>query len=94
MLSHSLGGLSMTPRRVRGGRSWQQGDTVYLRPIRHTWIREPFMVVEAFLHKGWPHYRLIDPAGDEWIASQLDLSSTPSAWTDPQNFKRQQAAIR
>ena len=48
----------MTARRIRGGRSWQQGDMVYLRPIRHTWIREPFTVVEAFLHKGWPHYRL------------------------------------
>ena len=80
-------------RRVRlAGFQFAIGDKAFLRPVAHLWLTEPFEVIDRFERNGWPHYLLRDPAGDTWTASQLELSSTPSAWTDPHNFKRQKLA--
>jgi hypothetical protein len=68
----------------RAGFQFAIGDKPFLRPVAHFWAAAPFEVIDRFEHNGWPHYLLRDPAGDTWTASQLDLSSTPSAWTDPQ----------
>ena len=55
---------------------FEPGDRVFLRPIAAPgdWAME---VIEQLLHRGWPHYRLRDPIGGEWMVSQLELSSKP-----------------
>lgn len=52
------------------------GDWVFLRPVRHVWLEQPFQVTGYLQHNGWPHYELRAPDGSIWQASQLDLSST------------------
>lgn len=63
------------------------GDRVYLRhqhqvlgggiEPRHGYVDMEFVVSEQFWHKNFPHYRLVDPDGHEWVASQLELSTSP-----------------
>lgn len=51
------------------------GAHVYLRPRRHVWTTETFVVMQQFNHHGWPHYELLAPDGSVWTASQLELSA-------------------
>lgn len=48
------------------------GRVVYLRG--HV---SAFTVTGHGFNRGWPHYELADVVGDQWIASQLELSSKP-----------------
>lgn len=53
------------------------GDHVYLRPARHEWLEESFVITGYRAHRGWPHYELMAPDGSLWHASQLDLLTSP-----------------
>jgi hypothetical protein len=63
------------------------GQQVYLRPTHHPTaardttqlheFSEAFVVTGTFVNRGWPHYKLMDPQGKDWSASQLELSSVP-----------------
>jgi hypothetical protein len=83
----------MSTRRRTNGHQYAIGASVFLRPVAHIWISDPFEVIAHIDRNGWPHYLLRDPAGDQWQASQLELSSTATAWTDTQTFKRRREAI-
>lgn len=72
---------------------YSAGDHVYLRPTR--WLANTdqeerlhnfdarWVILEQLEHRGWPHYRLMAPNGEEWQASQLELSKVPFT-----NFRR------
>lgn len=50
------------------------GARVYVR----NWSGEQSVVVTALaLHRGWPHYFVVDSNGDEWQIAQIELSSKP-----------------
>ena len=55
---------------------FEAGDVVYLRPIAAPgdW---PMRVLDQLSHRSWPHYRIADPIGGEWVVSQLELSTKP-----------------
>lgn len=74
--------------KFRGGTHiYEPGDQIYVRPSRwlvnasseeqlHGYL-ERWMVKEQLQHRGWPHYRMTDPIGNEWIISQLEVSNVP-----------------
>lgn len=53
------------------------GSHLFLRPVRHAWFKEPFIVTALLTHRGWPHYELLAPDGSVWQASQIELLTTP-----------------
>lgn len=67
----------MRLKRTRNPFLYRLGDHVFLRPCRHTWMKDPFIITGTIQHDGWPHYELIAPDGSTWQASQLELSNQP-----------------
>lgn len=53
------------------------GNRVFLRPVKHQWPDEEFVITQRVPHNGWPHYELIGPDGNLWHASQIELSAKP-----------------
>jgi hypothetical protein len=53
------------------------GNRVFLRPVKHAWFDDEFIVTRRTPYNGWPHYELMGPDGHVWHASQIELSPTP-----------------
>ena len=54
-----------------GAALFSQGEAVFVRPIAHAWLQQPFTVIKRLWRRGrLPHYKLQAPDGGIWLGSQ------------------------
>lgn len=65
----------MRMKSAPSGHRFAIGDRVFLRPRKHTWFDDEFVITGLSSHNRWPHYELLAPDGTVWHASQLELTT-------------------